>query len=87
MEEWFVISGPEGWTAIMHPLEFPNLQCAAAIPNNSFIELLTPECLFDFGLTEPIVVQDGVAILPDRPGFGIDFDWDLIENCTTSIHR
>jgi L-alanine-DL-glutamate epimerase-like enolase superfamily enzyme len=46
----------------------------AACPNRSYLEA------HGFGLeryiAEPLVIQDGFAIAPDRPGHGIAFDWE-----------
>lgn len=70
-------------TAILHPLELVNLHCCAAIANCEFFELLTPQEHFAFGLAEPLPVENGVARLPQGPGLGMEFDWDLIDNCTT----
>jgi L-alanine-DL-glutamate epimerase-like enolase superfamily enzyme len=72
-------------TAILHPLELANLHCCAAIGNCDFFELLTPEESFDFGLAQPIRIEDGMARLPDGPGLGIEFDWDLIDNATFAV--
>ena len=33
-------------------------------------------------LKESIKVKDGLAHLPSKPGLGIDFDWDFIDNST-----
>jgi L-alanine-DL-glutamate epimerase-like enolase superfamily enzyme len=45
----------------------------AAAPNRSYLEA------HGFGLdryiAEPLRIEDGVAVAPDRPGHGIDFDW------------
>jgi L-alanine-DL-glutamate epimerase-like enolase superfamily enzyme len=45
----------------------------AAVPNRSYLEA------HGFGLeryiAEPLIIADGFAIAPDRPGHGIDFDW------------
>lgn len=45
----------------------------AACPNRSFLEA------HGFGLNryiaEPLRIEEGVAIAPDRPGHGIEFDW------------
>ena len=45
----------------------------AACPNRSYLEA------HSFGLeryiAEPLRIEDGVAIAPDRPGHGIAFDW------------
>jgi L-alanine-DL-glutamate epimerase-like enolase superfamily enzyme len=45
----------------------------AAAPNRSYLEA------HGFGLdrfiAEPLAIRDGLAIAPDRPGHGIEFDW------------
>ncbi len=45
----------------------------AAAPNRSYLEA------HGFGLdryvTQPLRIEDGFAIAPDRPGHGIEFDW------------
>jgi L-alanine-DL-glutamate epimerase-like enolase superfamily enzyme len=49
----------------------------AACPNRSYLEA------HGFGLeryiAEPLKIQDGFALAPDRPGHGIVFDWDGLE--------
>lgn len=49
----------------------------AAVPNRSYLEA------HGFGLdryiAEPLVIADGFALAPDRPGHGIGFDWKRLE--------
>ena len=49
------------------------VQLLAACPNHSYLEA------HGFGLDRylmhPFVLEDGCAIAPDRPGHGIEFDW------------
>ena len=49
----------------------------AACPNRSYLEA------HGFGLeryiAEPLKIEDGVAIAPERPGHGIEFDWKGLE--------
>ena len=49
----------------------------AACPNRSYLEA------HGFGLdryiAEPLRIEDGFAIAPDRPGHGIEFDWKRLE--------
>jgi L-alanine-DL-glutamate epimerase-like enolase superfamily enzyme len=51
----------------------------AACPNRSWLEA------HGFGLerfvAEPLEIVDGKARAPDRPGHGIDFDWQALEAC------
>jgi L-alanine-DL-glutamate epimerase-like enolase superfamily enzyme len=52
----------------------------AACPNRSFLEI------HGFGLerylADPLVLRDGNAIAPDRPGHGIAFDWQSLARHT-----
>jgi L-alanine-DL-glutamate epimerase-like enolase superfamily enzyme len=49
----------------------------AAAPNRSYLEV------HGFGLdryiAEPLVIRDGKAIAPERPGHGVAFDWAALE--------
>jgi L-alanine-DL-glutamate epimerase-like enolase superfamily enzyme len=49
----------------------------AAVPNASYLEA------HGFGLerfiAEPLAIEDGCAVAPDRPGHGISFDWAGLE--------
>ena len=49
----------------------------SAVPNGTYLEA------HGFGLdayiAEPLKIQDGYALAPDRPGHGIDFDWEKLE--------
>ena len=69
-------------TAIYHPLELVNLHCCAAVKNSEFFEVLVPYEYFNFGLKNPIKVENGFAHLPNDPGLGIELDWDFIDNST-----
>ena len=73
-------------TTIYHPLELANLHCACAMKNCEFFELLWPMDSFNFGLKEDIQIDaQGFAHVPEGPGLGIEFDWDLIEDQTFDI--
>ncbi|MFN0315831.1 MAG: mandelate racemase/muconate lactonizing enzyme family protein [Burkholderiales bacterium] len=51
----------------------------AAAPNRSYLEA------HGFGLdryiANPLKIEEGFAIAPDRPGHGIEFDWEALEAC------
>ena len=53
-----------------------------SIKNSEFFEVLVPYEYFNFGLKESIKVEKGLAILPNKPGLGIELDWDFIDNST-----
>jgi L-alanine-DL-glutamate epimerase-like enolase superfamily enzyme len=48
----------------------------AAVPNHSYLEA------HGFGLdrfiAEPLLIRDGCALAPDRPGHGVAFDWNAL---------
>lgn len=72
-------------TTIFHPLDLANLHVAAAVHNNTYFELLCPVDMFAFGLKEPINIIGGMAQLPQKPGLGIELDWDEIDACTLQV--
>jgi len=49
----------------------------AAVPNRSYLEA------HGFGLdrylAHPLQIRDGNAVAPDRPGHGVEFDWEGLE--------
>ncbi len=78
------------WMKVAHAAEARNLPVTshgvhdlhvhllAAVPNASYLEV------HGFGLerfiAHPIVLQDGLAIAPERPGHGVDLDWKALES-------
>jgi L-alanine-DL-glutamate epimerase-like enolase superfamily enzyme len=49
----------------------------AACPNRSYLE--AHGFGLDLYIAEPLKIEDGCAIAPDRPGHGIAFDWKRLE--------
>jgi len=53
------------------------VHCLAAVPNRSYLEA------HGFGLdryiAEPLRIEEGMAIAPERPGHGIAFDWKALD--------
>ena len=72
-------------TTIFHPLELANLHVAGAIRNCEFFELLGPVDAFAFGLDGSFPLHAGTAVLPDKPGLGMDLDWHEIDACTLAV--
>jgi L-alanine-DL-glutamate epimerase-like enolase superfamily enzyme len=72
-------------TCILHPLELVNLHLCGSLANNTYFETLWPHDKFDFGLKQPLPIENGIARLPQGPGLGIDFDWDFIDRATYAI--
>ena len=72
-------------TSVYHPIDLVNLHCSAAIKNCEFFEVMVPLEYFKFGLKKDIKIENGYAHLPNKPGLGIDLDWDFIDNNTFKI--
>jgi L-alanine-DL-glutamate epimerase-like enolase superfamily enzyme len=66
-----------GLPVTSHGAHDVTVQCLAAVPNRSYLEA------HGFGLeryiAEPLRIEDGFAIAPERPGHGVDFDWRGLE--------
>jgi L-alanine-DL-glutamate epimerase-like enolase superfamily enzyme len=83
------IGGITVWMKVAHLAEAFNLPVTShgvhnlhvhllsAVPNASYLEA------HGFGLEafvrHPLEIRDGYATAPDRPGHGVDFDWDALE--------
>lgn len=83
------IGGVTGWLRVAHLAEAHNLPVTthgvhdlhvhllAAVPNASYLEA------HGFGLEayirEPLEIEDGWALASDRPGHGVEFDWEALE--------
>jgi galactonate dehydratase len=63
--------GPVGILAAAHLL--------ASIPNDAPMEFVTGIDWRDDILTEPLQVEDGCLVVPDRPGLGVELDMDGVE--------
>jgi L-alanine-DL-glutamate epimerase-like enolase superfamily enzyme len=59
-----------------HGVHDLHVHLLSAVPNASFLEVHM------FGLERfiqhPIVIEEGYAVAPDRPGHGVELDWDAL---------
>jgi L-alanine-DL-glutamate epimerase-like enolase superfamily enzyme len=83
------IGGVTGWLRVAHLADAHNLPVTThgvhdlhvhllgAVPNASYLEA------HGFGLenyiAEPLKIEEGWAVARDRPGHGVQFDWDKLE--------
>jgi L-alanine-DL-glutamate epimerase-like enolase superfamily enzyme len=83
------VGGVTAWLKVAHTAEAHNLPVTshgvhdlhvhllAAVPNASYLEV------HGFGLerfiAHPLELRDGEAIAPDRPGHGVELDWNGLE--------
>lgn len=67
-----------------HGVHELHVHLLAAVPNASLLEA------HGFGLegfiAQPVKIEDGWAIAPDRPGHGVEFDWDKLDSHRVDIH-
>ena len=65
-----------GLPVMSHGAHDLHIHCLAASPNATYLEWHM------FGLdkfmADPLAVKDGYAAAPERPGHGVDFDWDQL---------
>jgi L-alanine-DL-glutamate epimerase-like enolase superfamily enzyme len=65
-----------GLPVISHGAHDIHVHLLAAIPNAAYLEV------HGFGLdrfiAQPLQMKEGMAIAPDRPGHGIEFNWDAL---------
>lgn len=72
-------------TTTTGPLEMANLHVSCAIRNCEYFELFVPDDVFQFPMKTPLPVDgSGIIHVPDRPGLGVELDWDAIENNSIS---
>lgn len=63
-----------------------NLHLMAGINNGELFEMPVPEGMMDTPMIDTIRVEgDGWVTLPQKPGLGLDMDWQGIEKLTTAI--
>ena len=69
-----------GASAIM---DWANLHAMGAFKNGDYLEILVPEEGVDFGLREYVRIdKEGIVHLPQKPGLGVEIDWDYINGHT-----
>ncbi len=74
-------------TTTMAAMDVANLHVSCAIRNCEYFELFVPEDAFRFPLKGDLPIDAaGMARVPERPGLGVDLDWDTIDRLCVS-HR
>ena len=65
----------------MGPMDIANLHVSCAIRNCEYYEMFVPDEVFRFPMKDPWPFDDeGNIHVPQRPGLGIELDWDAIDN-------
>jgi len=73
-------------TTIYHALEMVQVHASLAIPNCHFFELCYPTEQLDFGTKNKLDITNGMIRAPKGVGFGIEYDWDFIDNHTVAAY-
>jgi L-alanine-DL-glutamate epimerase-like enolase superfamily enzyme len=61
-------------------MDMANLHVSCAIRNCEYFELLVPEEPFRFPMKNPYPIDEkGIAHVPQKPGIGVELDWDAID--------
>ncbi|MBO2942388.1 mandelate racemase/muconate lactonizing enzyme family protein [Paenibacillus sp. F411] len=60
-----------------HGMQELHVSLMAAMPNASYLEVHSFP--IDQYTKRPLVIRDGRAIAPDKPGTGVEFDWELLK--------
>ena len=72
-------------TTTMGPMDIANLHVSCAIRNCEYFELFVPESTFCFPMKDPYPIDgEGYIHVPEKPGLGVELDWDLIDNTCIS---
>lgn len=74
-------------TTTMGPMDIANLHVSCAVRNCEYYEMFVPEDEFRFPMKDPWPFDDrGNIHVPQKPGLGIELDWDRIDDQTLE-HR
>jgi L-alanine-DL-glutamate epimerase-like enolase superfamily enzyme len=66
-------------------MDMANLHVSCAIRNCEYFELLVPEEPFRFPMKDDYPIdQKGIVHVPQKPGIGIELDWDSIDRACAS---
>ncbi len=63
-----------------------NLHLMGAISNGEFFEMPVPEGIMDTAMKDTITLDaDGYVSMPQKPGLGLDVDWNKMNKLTTAV--
>lgn len=64
---------------------FAHAHVLSAIRNCDFFEFNPPHPLEALLVRNPLVLEDGHVGAPERPGLGVELDWDELERRTVKV--
>ncbi|MEO1104506.1 MAG: enolase C-terminal domain-like protein [Pseudomonadota bacterium] len=76
-----------GMRAQVHGMGWGNAQICAAIPNNDFYEQIIVDEAHVNALASvaELPIVDGALTVPDTPGLGTEYDWDVLDKTAVAI--
>jgi L-alanine-DL-glutamate epimerase-like enolase superfamily enzyme len=70
-------------STLMGPMDIANLHVSCSIGNCEYFELHTSHAVdFQFPMKQPYPIKNGIIHVPQKPGLGIDIDWDKVDDAT-----
>ena len=66
-------------TTTMNYMDMATLHVACAVRNSEWFEYFVPEDNFRLPMQGNLPIQNGIITVSDRPGVGVELDWELIQ--------
>ena len=63
----------------MNYMDMATLHVACAVRNSEWFEYFVPEDNFRLPMQGNLPIQNGIITVSDRPGVGVELDWELIQ--------
>ena len=73
-------------TTTMNYMDMVNVHVSCAIRNCEYFEYFVPEENYQLPMKGAMPIREGRIYVPDKPGVGMELDWDLIQASCRS-HR
>ncbi len=73
-------------TTTMNYMDMVNVHVSCAIRNCEYFEYFVPEENYQLPMKGAMPIREGRIYVPDKPGVGMELDWDLIQSSCRS-HR
>lgn len=86
ISEWLKVAAlAAAWDVPLVPHYFPDVHAhlAAAVPPAAMVEVMVPPydtVQFNRLLRNPLRIAGGCVEVPDRPGLGLEIDWEVVES-------
>ncbi|MFV0504230.1 MAG: enolase C-terminal domain-like protein [Lachnospirales bacterium] len=67
-------------TTTMNYMDIVNLHVSCSIKNCEYFEYFVPEKNYQLPMKGMLPIKNGVITVPNKPGIGVELDWDLINS-------